>query len=88
MIAVTLFLVVINSVLRVLPAGLYILVYADDIHLLATGKHPKIIRRRLQPAVTAVGGWAERASCRPNHIWLATIDTLAVCAEANKYTPT
>lgn len=50
-IAVTLFLVVINSVLRVLPAGLYILVYADDIHLLATGKHPKIIRRRLQPAV-------------------------------------
>lgn len=59
-IAVTLFLVAMNGVFNILPAGVYILVYADDILLLVTGKHPKATRRKLQAAVTAVAGWADK----------------------------
>lgn len=56
--AVTLFLVAMNGVFLVLPKGVFILVYADDILLLVRGKHPKMIRRKLQAAVSAVAKWA------------------------------
>lgn len=58
-IAVTLFLVAMNGVFDVLPKGIFIYVYADDILLVVTGKHPKAIRRKLQAAVNAVVKWTD-----------------------------
>lgn len=57
--AVTLFLVAMSGVFLVLPKGVFILVYADDILLLVRGKHPKSLRRKLQAAVSAVAKWAK-----------------------------
>lgn len=39
-----------NGVFRNLPKGVYTLIYADDILLIGTGKHPKTVRRKLQAA--------------------------------------
>lgn len=58
-IAVTLFLIAMNGVFEKLPKGIYIFVYADDIVLVAVGKHPVALRRKLQAAVTAVTKWAD-----------------------------
>ena len=44
--AVTLFLVAINDVFDILPAGIYPLVYADDIVLVVTGKSTYRIRKK------------------------------------------
>lgn len=60
-IAVTLFLVAMNGVFGVLPKGVYILVYADDIILLVTGRTPKSTRRKLQTAVNAVTKWTDQS---------------------------
>lgn len=57
-IAVTLFLVAMSGVFEVLPGGVFLVVYADDITLVVTGAHPKAIRRKAQAAATAVGKWA------------------------------
>lgn len=57
--AVTLFLVAINGVFKVLPKGIYIFVYADDILLVVCGKYPKATRRKLQSATNAIGKWAD-----------------------------
>lgn len=54
-IAVTLFLVAMNSIFKSLPKGRFIFVYADDIVLIAVGKHPVALRRKLQAAVNANG---------------------------------
>ncbi|XP_062542567.1 uncharacterized protein LOC134210539 [Armigeres subalbatus] len=40
-----------------LPRDVYILVYADDILLVAVGEHPKKLRRKIQSAVSRVGRW-------------------------------
>ncbi|XP_058827710.1 uncharacterized protein LOC131687641 [Topomyia yanbarensis] len=48
-IAVTLFLVSMNSLFASLPAGIYVFVYADDIVLVATGRTTIRTRRKLQP---------------------------------------
>lgn len=45
--AVTLFLVAMTDVFLVLPKGVFILVYADDILLLTSGKHPRSTRCKL-----------------------------------------
>lgn len=57
--AVTLFLVAINSVFDVLPKGIFIFVYADDILLVVCGSRPKVVRRKLQTATNAVAKWAD-----------------------------
>ncbi|XP_062714476.1 uncharacterized protein LOC134291132 [Aedes albopictus] len=60
-IAVTLFLVAMNGIFESLPKDIYIFVYADDVVLVAVGKHPVALRRKLQAAVTAVSKWADLA---------------------------
>ncbi|XP_062541869.1 uncharacterized protein LOC134209865 [Armigeres subalbatus] len=60
-IAVTLFLIAMEGVFDRLPKGIYILVYADDVLLVVTGKHPKATRRKLQAAVNDVAKWAKSA---------------------------
>ncbi|XP_062539005.1 uncharacterized protein LOC134207300 [Armigeres subalbatus] len=74
-IAVTLFLIAMEGVFNRLPKGIYILVYADDVLLVVTGKHPKATRRRLQVAVNDVVKWAKSAGyvmfagkCSQTHI--------------------
>ncbi|XP_065092031.1 uncharacterized protein LOC135712853 [Ochlerotatus camptorhynchus] len=58
--AVTIFLVAMNGVFGILPKGIYIFVYADDIVLLALGRTLKALRRKLQAAVSATTRWASR----------------------------
>lgn len=58
MIAVTIFLVLINNVFQALPIEIYIFVYADDIVLVVIGRTLKFIRRKLQAAISAVAKWA------------------------------
>ncbi|XP_065083431.1 uncharacterized protein LOC135705587 [Ochlerotatus camptorhynchus] len=53
-IAVTLFLVVMNGVFRNLPKDIYTFVYADDIVPVTVGRTPKALRRKLKAAVNAV----------------------------------
>ncbi|XP_062539081.1 uncharacterized protein LOC134207372 [Armigeres subalbatus] len=60
-IAVTLFLVAMAEVFVNLPKDIYIIVYADDIVLVAVGKHPKVVRRKAQAAVNRVAKWAQAA---------------------------
>lgn len=57
--AVTLFLVAMDSIFDDLPKGMFILVYADDILLLAVGNTHREPRRRIQAATNAVGKWAK-----------------------------
>lgn len=57
--AVTLFLISMNSVFTYLPKGVYIFVYADDIVIAVVGKTPKAVRRKLQAAVRSVSRWAD-----------------------------
>lgn len=58
-IAVTLFLVAMDGVFSVLPKGIFIFVYADDILLVSTGKYPKVVLKKLQAAVNAVVKWTD-----------------------------
>ncbi|XP_058811092.1 uncharacterized protein LOC131675989 [Topomyia yanbarensis] len=57
--AVTLFLVSMNTLFDALPKGVFIFLYADDIILVAIGKTKARTRIKLQAAVNAVGRWAE-----------------------------
>ncbi|XP_062534266.1 uncharacterized protein LOC134203408 [Armigeres subalbatus] len=57
--SVTLFLVAMQPIFRVLPAGVEILLYADDILLVARGAKGEGLHRRLQTAVKAVDKWAK-----------------------------
>ncbi|XP_058467078.1 uncharacterized protein LOC131440008 [Malaya genurostris] len=57
--AVTLFLVAMNSVFKSLPKNVRIFVYADDIVIIVTGKSRKIIRRTTQQAANAIRKWAD-----------------------------
>lgn len=57
-VAVTIFLVLMNSIFDALPKEIYIFVYADDIVLVVIGRTLKFIRRKLQAAVPAVSRWA------------------------------
>lgn len=56
--AVTLFLVSMNSVFERLPENIFIFVYADDILLVTVGKQPKTLRKKIQAAVRAVAQWS------------------------------
>ncbi|XP_058816671.1 uncharacterized protein LOC131679945 [Topomyia yanbarensis] len=56
--AVTLFLVAMNSLFANLPAGIYVFVYADDIVLVSIGRTIGRTRRKLQAAISAVSRWA------------------------------
>ncbi|XP_058448991.1 uncharacterized protein LOC131428950 [Malaya genurostris] len=56
--AVTLFLISMNSMFATLPKGIHIFVYADDILLVSIGKTIARTRIKLQSAVNAVGKWA------------------------------
>ncbi|XP_058816323.1 uncharacterized protein LOC131679600 [Topomyia yanbarensis] len=58
--AVTLFLIGINDVFRHLPKGIYILIYADDIVLLASGQNARRTKTKLQTAMRKVTEWADK----------------------------
>lgn len=58
-IAVTIFLVGMNPVVNKLPEDIFPLIYADDIVLLARGRTPAALRRKLQAAVRAVEAWTK-----------------------------
>lgn len=47
---VTLFLMTMSGVFMIIPKGVFIIMYVDDILLIVTGIHPR--RRKLQTAVT------------------------------------
>ncbi|XP_055622303.1 uncharacterized protein LOC129765891 [Toxorhynchites rutilus septentrionalis] len=57
--AVTLFLVSVNSVFHCLPRDVYVFVYADDIVIAVSGRSIRLVRRKIQTAVNAIGRWAE-----------------------------
>ncbi|XP_062541937.1 uncharacterized protein LOC134209937 [Armigeres subalbatus] len=73
-IAVTLFLIAMEGVFDRLPKGIYILVYADDVLLVVTGKHPKATRRKLQAAVNDIAKWAKSAG----YVMSAAIDKIPI----------
>lgn len=56
-IAVTLFLIAMNSVFLTLPKGIYVFVYADDILIVVSGKTPVRVRIKAQAAVNAIFKW-------------------------------
>ncbi|XP_058837029.1 uncharacterized protein LOC131693322 [Topomyia yanbarensis] len=56
--AVTLFLISMNTIFATLPKGVFIFVYADDIVLVVTGRTRGRTRIKLQAAVNAVSKWA------------------------------
>ncbi|XP_058815999.1 uncharacterized protein LOC131679308 [Topomyia yanbarensis] len=56
--AVTLFLVSMQSLFATLPKGIFIFVYADDIVLVVTGKSIARNKIKLQAAINAVRKWA------------------------------
>ncbi|XP_058817613.1 uncharacterized protein LOC131680914 [Topomyia yanbarensis] len=57
--AVTLFLVSMNSLFASLPGGVYVFVYADDIIIVVVGGSTARVRIKLQAAVNVIGKWAE-----------------------------
>ncbi|XP_062539135.1 uncharacterized protein LOC134207424 [Armigeres subalbatus] len=63
-IAVTLFLVAMEGVFADLPKEIFIVVYADDIVLIAVGKRLKALRRKAQAAVKKVALWAQNSGYR------------------------
>ncbi|XP_055527947.1 uncharacterized protein LOC129720490 [Wyeomyia smithii] len=58
--AVTLFLIQMNGVFEDLPSGIYILVYAEDIILIATGPNATRVRIKIQTAIKRVANWAKK----------------------------
>ncbi|XP_055632835.1 uncharacterized protein LOC129773263 [Toxorhynchites rutilus septentrionalis] len=57
--AVTLFLVSVNSMFQCLPRDVYAFMYADDIVIVVSGRRVRPVRRKIQTAVNAIGRWAE-----------------------------
>jgi exonuclease III/ribonuclease HI len=57
--SVTLFLVAMQPIFRVLPSGVEILLYADDILLVVRGAKSEGLHQKLQTAVKAVDKWAK-----------------------------
>ena len=55
--SVTLFLIAMQPIFRVVPIGVDILLYADDILLVTRRKKEVGVHRKLQAAVTAVTKW-------------------------------
>ncbi|XP_058816244.1 uncharacterized protein LOC131679522 [Topomyia yanbarensis] len=68
--AVTLFLVRMNSLFTALPGGVYVFVYADDIILVALGKTIPRTKISLQAAVNAVGRWIQHHRHQVRHYTL------------------
>lgn len=62
--AVTLFLLAMNTVFQVVPKDVRILVYADDILLVAASKQLSTVRRKLLTVVSAVNDWAKKVRFR------------------------
>ena len=57
--SVTLFLVAMQPIFQTIPAGVDILVYADDILLVVRGPKTDGLHRRLQASVKAVDRWTK-----------------------------
>ncbi|XP_055522937.1 uncharacterized protein LOC129717118 [Wyeomyia smithii] len=57
--SVTLFLVAMQPVFRVIPSGVTVLLYADDILLVVKAHKDRPLYRKLQAAVKAVDKWAK-----------------------------
>lgn len=58
--AVSLFLIVMNSVFQHLPSGVHVFVYADDIVIVVAGPNATRVRRKIQSAIKMVFEWASR----------------------------
>jgi hypothetical protein len=58
-IAPTLFLICMQSLFQTIPPNVYILVYADDITILAFHNFKSLARKSMQTAVNNVSKWAE-----------------------------
>ncbi|XP_055622537.1 uncharacterized protein LOC129766106 [Toxorhynchites rutilus septentrionalis] len=56
--AVTLFLVKMNSIFENLPRGIRVFVYVDDVMLMVMGASIKLVRRKLAQAISWVAKWA------------------------------
>ncbi|XP_055614824.1 uncharacterized protein LOC129761141 [Toxorhynchites rutilus septentrionalis] len=56
--AVTLFLIAMNSLFRVIPKGVCVFTYADDILLVVVGNTHRAPRIKIQEATNAIGKWA------------------------------
>lgn len=57
--SVTLFLVAMQPIFKVVPKGVEILLYADDILLVVKGRKTEALHRKLQAAVKAVEKWTK-----------------------------
>lgn len=57
--AVALFLVRMTEAKNYVPRGVTIKLYADDILLMAHGRNEKVVRKRIQMAVTGIETWTE-----------------------------
>lgn len=58
--SVTLFILVMDTIFEAVPKGVRVLLYADDILLIATGKQAFAARVRLKKSIEAVDVWAKR----------------------------
>lgn len=58
--AVTLFLIAVNSIFESLPNGIHILLYADDIVIVVTGPNATRVRIKIRSAIRHVFKWTER----------------------------
>lgn len=55
--SVTLFLIAIDTITSIMPSGIRILLYADDIVILATGINSKAVQDQLQHALDLIQEW-------------------------------
>lgn len=80
--AVTLFLTIMDNVFRNLPKNVHALAYADDILLICIGKTMPALFRRTQAAVRAVEKWAIKTGFQlaPNK------SSLLHCCSSNHHT--
>lgn len=97
--AVALFLVRMTEARGYVPRGVTIKLYADDILLMAHGRSEKVVRKRIQKAVTGIEAWTEHHGfelstsksclihiCRRNrHIELSPVTTEAGPIEVVKH---
>jgi ribonuclease HI len=58
-IAPTLFLICMQSLFQTIPSNVYVLVYADDITILAFHNFKSLARKSMQSAVNSVSKWAD-----------------------------
>ncbi|XP_055633118.1 uncharacterized protein LOC129773530 [Toxorhynchites rutilus septentrionalis] len=88
--AVTFFLIAMNSLFRVIPKGVCVFTYADDILLVVVGNTHRAPRIKIQAATNAIGKWAVERGFRRKRVvtWLYAVTNTKVAIRESKSTTT